>query len=127
MDARMISSSAAAFFFGFALARVWPTASSPKETPATCGQIANGNTAPVVLSNKQSESGHTVDRRGADSESDANGAKDLRQLATLRDRHVRIHFLTRRDEIDDSFAAMLGLGPGKIAALNTALKKARNR
>jgi hypothetical protein len=125
MNARMISSSAAAFFIGFALARVWP--SSPKETPPTNVQIDKGNTAPVVLSNKQAESGHTVDLRGADSETDPNGAQDLRHLATLRDRHVRIAFLTRRDEIDDAFAEMLGLGPGNIAALNTALKKARDR
>src|SRR5688572_31461804 len=127
MNPRMISSSAAAFFIGFALARVWPNASSPKETPATNVKIDIGNTAPVVPSNKQSERGHTVDFRDADSEGDPNGAKDLRHLATLRDRHVKVAFLTRRDEIDDSFAAMLGLGPAKISAVNTALKKARDR
>src|SRR5687768_14320278 len=99
MNARMISSSAAAFFIGFALARVWPTASSPKETPATNVQIDKGNTVPVVRSNKQSESAHTVDRRGADSESNPNGGKELRQLATLRDHNVKIAFLTRHDEI----------------------------
>jgi hypothetical protein len=127
MNPRIIYSSAAAFLIGFALARVWPTASSPKETPATNVQIDKGTTAPVVLSNKQSESGHAVDVRGADSKSDPNGAKDRRFLATLRDRDVKFHFLTRRDEIDEEFASMLGLGPGQIASLNIALKKARDR
>jgi hypothetical protein len=127
MNARMIASCAATFVLGFALARVWPTASSPKLTPATHVPIDKGTTVPVVLSNEQSKSSHTAHVRGADSKSDPNGAKDRRFLATLRDRDVKFHFLTRRDEIDEEFASMLGLGLGQIASLNSALKKARDR
>ena len=61
--------------------------------------------------------------------SDENRPEALQTLAALRDRLPisLIQVITRRDNFENGFAALLGLTPGKVGALNSALRAAQNK